>query len=228
MVYLHSAFLERLPTFPLQHHWRDRGHPVVHQAVTLETLRRECLRNVVRSSCFLEIVHVTARALSREALAVRWTHGADLVAGVAIDHGVGADERKAILMFVDVVNGHLPAGVVVAGVALRGVPAPMDVGVAVLALVVCHGEDQVGMAIGTTDFGVQSAQGETGFAMVEFRNGANGFPTLRGVAVLARDIQFSVRTAGFFLGRLPAIGSGARRIVGRVDAKMQNDHQLRQ
>ena len=84
------------------------------------------------------------------------------------------------------------------------------------------------MALGTTDFGVQSTQGKTCLAMVELRNGANGFPALRRVAVLARDIQFSVRTVGFFLRRLPAIGRGGLRIVGRVDAQMQNDHPLRQ
>ena len=52
---------------------------------------------------------MTTNAFSGEAEAVELANRSDLVAGVAVHDSVGADERKAILVLVDVVNGDLPA-----------------------------------------------------------------------------------------------------------------------
>jgi hypothetical protein len=153
--------------------------------VALETLRRESLRDVIGIFRLLEIVHVTARAFGGEALTIGRPNGSDLVAGVAVHHGVRANQRKAILVFIDVVDGNLPPSIPVARIALRGVSAAMDVGVAVLALVVRPGENQVSVAIGATDLRVHTAQSKSCFAVVKLRDGTDGFPSLRGVAVLA-------------------------------------------
>src|SRR5215468_11081760 len=76
------------------------------------------------------------------------------------------------------------------------------------------------MTIRAADFRVQTAKGESGLAMIELGDCANRLPSLRRMAVLARDIQFPVRTMGLFLRRLSAIG--------REHTQMQNYQQLRQ
>ena len=201
-----STDLKSLHTLPLQHHRRNRSHPVIHKAVALEALRRESLRKMIRILRFLEVIHVTARALGRQSLPIKRTHRPHLVARVAIHHGVRPDQREAVLVLINVVDGDLPTRVAVARITLRGVPAAMDIGVAVLALVMRLREDQVGMAIRAADFGMQTTQGESRLPMIELRDCADRLPSDCRVAVLAGDIQFSVRTMGLFLrGGLPAI-----------------------
>lgn len=139
-------------------------------------------------------------------MAVRRAYRSHLVARVAIHHGVRPDQREAVLVLINVVDGDLPTRVAVARITLRGVPAAMDIGVAVLALVMRLGEDQIGMAFRAADFGVQTTQREARFSMIELRDCADRLPSDCRVAVLAGDIQFSVRTMGLFLrGGLPAI-----------------------
>jgi len=176
---------------------------------------------MVGGFCSLEIVHVTARAFGRESLPVGRAHRPDLVARIAIHHGVRPDQREAILMFIDVVDGYLPPGVAVARVALRGVPAPMDIRVAVLALVVRLGEDQVGMTIRAADFRVQSAQRKACLAVIKLGNRSNRRPSLRRVAILARDIQLSVWAVGLLLR--PGLSA-----IEREHSQMENHHQRRE
>ena len=214
--------LKGLPTLiSLQHHRRNRSHPVIHQTVALQTLRRESLRNVIRILCFLEIVHMTARALRRQSLPVERTHRPHLVARIAIHHRVRPNQREAILVLIDVVDRNLPPGVAVARVALRSIPPPVDIGVAVLALVVRLGEDQVGMAIRAADFRMHPAQRKTCFGVIKLRNGSNRLPSLGRVAILARNIQGPMWTVGFLLG--PGLSA-----VEREHSQMKNHHQRRE
>ncbi len=50
----------------------------------------------------LECLQVAAHAFGRKSLAVELTDGASLVTRIAIRHSMRADERKTILMRVDV------------------------------------------------------------------------------------------------------------------------------
>lgn len=77
---------------------------------------------------------MTAHAFGGKAEAVELADRADLVAGVTIYGCMRTDQRKSILMLIDVVNGNLPTIGVVAEFTLRAIFAAMQIGVAVLAL----------------------------------------------------------------------------------------------
>lgn len=97
-------------------------------------------------------LQVAAHTFRRESLPIELPDGPGFMARVAIHHCVRADERKAILVFVDVVHRHGPAVDVVTQVALGAILASMNVGVAVLALLACVGEDWVDMAFLARNF----------------------------------------------------------------------------
>lgn len=81
----------------------------------------------------------------------------------------------------------------------------MNVGVAILALFACVGEDRVDVALLARNFGMQSAQGKCRFSVIKFRLRTQGQPSFAGVAVLARNLERPVgisvarRHAGTFL-----------------------------
>ena len=190
-----KTFLKTLPRFtPLHHRGRNRRHPVVHQTVTFQTLRRKSLRHMVRIPRLLEIIHVAARALGRQSLPVERAHRSHLVAGIAIHHRVRPNQREAILVLVDVVDRDLPPCIAMAQVALRAVLAPMNIRVAVLALVASLREHQVGVTIRAADLRMQPAQRESRLTMIELGHRPDRLPALRSVAVLARDAQLAMGT----------------------------------
>lgn len=139
---------------------------------------------------------MTTGALGREPLPVEWADRPYLMTGIAIHHRVRSDERKAILVLVNVVDRHLPAGIAVAKITLSPVFAAMNVGVTILALFAGVGEDQILVAVAAAYLGVQAAQCESCLAMVELRNRPDRDPPLGGVAVLAGNVQFPVRAVG--------------------------------
>lgn len=71
-------------------------------------------------------------------------------------------------MLVDVMHRHCPAVDVVTQVALGTVAAPVDIGVAVLALLACVREDGVNVAFLARNFCVQSAQRKRRLAVIKF------------------------------------------------------------
>jgi len=77
---------------------------------------------------------MAAHAFGGEPEPIELADGTNLVAGVAVDGGMTSDERKSILMLIDVVNGDLPAIGVVAEFTLRSILAAMQIRVAVLTL----------------------------------------------------------------------------------------------
>ena len=176
---------------------------------------------MIRVLRLLEIIHVTARALRRQSLPVERAHRPHLVARIAIHHRVRPNQRETILVLIDVVDRNLPASIAVASVTLRGVPPPVDIGVAVLALVVRLGEDQVGMAIRAADFRMHPAQRKTCLAVIKLGNRSNRCPSLGRVAILARNIQGPMWTVGFLLG--PGLSA-----VEREHSQMKNHHQRRE
>src|SRR6201987_1120974 len=98
-----------------------------------------------------------------------------------------ADQREAILMLIDVVNGNLPTIGVVAELAFSTVFATMQIRMAVLTLHRCVAENQVLVAIGALHFCVPATQRKLSSRMVEFEFGAQRLPSLSGVTLLARD-----------------------------------------
>jgi hypothetical protein len=111
---------------------------------------------------------VAALAFGGESKSIELTDRSNLVAGVAVYGCVSADQREAILVLVDVVNGNLPAIGVMAKFALSTVLATMQIGVAILAPYWCVAENQILVAIGALHFGVPAAQRKLRVRMIEF------------------------------------------------------------
>lgn len=95
---------------------------------------------------------MTTHALRREAKAIELSNCADFMAGITVHNRVGTNQRKSILMLVDVVNRNLPAVRVVAQFTLGSVLAAMKIRVAVLTLVGNVAEIQIGVAIHALHF----------------------------------------------------------------------------
>ena len=136
---------------------------------------------------------MAGEALGRKPLEL--AHSRALVTGIAIHGGMGADQREAIEMLVDLLNGNVPAPHRVALLAIRAHLALMNVGVAVGALRAHIGKDHLGVALRAGHSLVQSAQRIFRGVVIEFRNGTNRLPTAQRVAVLAWNAQAAVRTS---------------------------------
>jgi hypothetical protein len=83
----------------------------------------------------VESLDVAAIALGGEPEAIELPDGANLVAGVAVDDCMRADQWEAILVFVNVVDGNLPAIRVMAQFAFSSVFAAMQISMTILAFV---------------------------------------------------------------------------------------------
>lgn len=132
-------------------------------------------------------------ALCRQALEL--AHGGALVTRVAIDRGMRANQRKAVQVLIDLLNGNMPA---LYGMALFAIGAHLplvNVGVAVGALRTDIREHHFGVALRASHAFMQPAQGIFGGVMVEFRDGADGLPAADSVAILTRNAETTVGTS---------------------------------
>jgi hypothetical protein len=140
-----------------------------------------------------EIPGMAAITIGREPKAIELPDRSHFVAGIAINHSVSADQRKAILMPVDVVNRDLPAVGVVAQFALSPVLAAMQIGMAVLALIGSVGEVEVAMAVAARYGSMAAAQGKSRTRMIELDLVLDDVPVRGDVAGDARNIELAVR-----------------------------------
>lgn len=108
--------------------------------------------------------------------------GRALVAGVTGQRGVGANQRKAILVLLYVLDGNLPPFYGVALFTFRAHLPAMDVGVAVGAFVPHVGKDHLDVTLGAGDRCVHAAQGVCSLAVVKVGDGPNGLPAQAGMA----------------------------------------------
>ena len=173
--------------------------------MTLAAFGRKPVRLMIRSLRFAEDIQMTAHTLGREAKTVELPNSANFMARVTIDYGVRPDQRKSILVLVNVVNRDLPAIWVVAQLALRPIFATMKIGVAVLTFFWHMAEHEIGVTIDALNFRVASAQLEPGLRMLELHFLAKRSPSLLVVTLLAGNIELlavrtlSTRTRIFFL-----------------------------
>lgn len=165
--------------------------PVIHSVARVAGSGKPA-RNVIRIAGLLENVGVARIALSRKALEL--ADRCALVARIALDRGMGSDQGETVLVVLNIFDGDVPALHRVALLAASTHLAAVDVGVAVSALAAYVGEHLLRMALGTRDVLVHAAQGVAGLIVIEFRYGADRFPTQGRMAILAREIQISVRT----------------------------------
>jgi len=163
-------------------------HAVACLAGSGET--RSC---VIRIAGLLELCRMTAQTIGGESLEL--AYGSVLVAAVALQQRVRSHQRKAIEVLLYVLHRNSPPFHVVAVFAARSKLAPVNVGVAIRAFHAGVAEHQVGMALPARHSFVQAAQGKLRLVVIKFRNVANRLPGSEGVAVLAGQIQISVRAA---------------------------------
>ncbi len=123
-------------------------------------------------------------------------HRGALVAGVAIERGMRAHQRKAVLVVLDLLHRNLPPFYRVALFAGGAELALVNVSMAVGALRRHIAENQFRVTRHARHFLVHAAQRIPGLVVIELRNAANGLPSAERVAVLARDVQRPVRTTG--------------------------------
>jgi hypothetical protein len=97
-------------------------------------------------------------------------------------------------MLVDGLDQNLPAAYSMAHVALRPIPAAVNIGVAILAIAAHIREHGVDVTFLAADTRVQAAQWITRFVVIKIRFRANRFPCGRGVAALACNLHRTMWT----------------------------------
>jgi len=140
---------------------------------------------MIRRSRFLEGLEVATHTLRRQTLPIELSYGSHSVTGVTIHYGVSTNQREAVLMFVDVVDGDLPAVHPVADVALRSVLPAVQVSMAILALLANVAEDGIKMTFLAGHVDVHPAQGIGRLVVIKLWVFANWHPGCGRVAVLA-------------------------------------------
>lgn len=121
--------------------------------------------------------------------------GRALVAVLARYRGMGAQEREAIDVILELLRFDVPAVYGVALLAIGSELAAVDIRVTISAVLADIGEDGVDVAFAAFHFLVHAAQGVMGLVVIEFDDRANGPPTRGGVAILARDVQIAMGAA---------------------------------
>lgn len=155
---------------------------------------REIQGDVTGILRFLVIRQVAGRALGRKALEL--AHGSAFVAGLALDGGMSADQGETVLVLLDGGKIDLPTFDGVALLAIGAKFSSVDVGVAIGAILPHVGKDPLQVALRASDLLVHAAQGVARFVVVKLGDSADGAPAGVGVAILTRDSQGPVRTAG--------------------------------
>jgi len=119
-------------------------------------------------------------------------------------------------VFVDVVNGDLPAVRVVTKFALRPVFTAMKIRVAVLTLMRNIGEHEIGMTVGALHFCVPAAKRKPGLRVLELQLFAQRLPAARGMAVLAWNFELVSMRA--------AVGPICIRLLRSKDTRGEQEH----
>src|SRR6266576_2917784 len=103
------------------------------------------------------------------------------------------DQWEAVLMLIDVVDRNLPAIDAMTEIALGAVFSTMQVGMTILALPADIAEHRIEMAFLAEHLGMHAAQGIRRLVVIELGILADGHPSRRCVAILARRFQRTVR-----------------------------------
>lgn len=148
--------------------------------------------NVVWTGCGLKVRIVTRRTGRGHRLEL--AIGGAFVAGIAVHRGVGAGQHEAVVVLLDLLNRDLPSTDRMTLLAVSSQLPLVNVGMAILAALSHIGENGFDVTLRASDGLVHATQGISRLVVIEFRNGADRRPPVRGVTVLAWNIQVSVRT----------------------------------
>ena len=148
---------------------------------------------MIRYFRLIESLGMAVVAIGGESEAIELPYRSHLVAGIAVHHGMGPDQGKAVLVLVDVVDGDLPAIGVVAQLALGAILAAMQIGMAILALVGSVGEIEIGVTVTAGDRGMPAAERKSRLGVIEFDLALDDLPVRGGVAGNARHVEVAMR-----------------------------------
>ena len=129
---------------------------------------------------------------------------------LAFDYGVGAEQRKPVEMLLNRLDRHLPSENRMALCAVCAELSAVNVRMAIGAVLSNVGENRFCVASRAGNFFVHAAKGVFRSVVVEFGYGANGGPACVRVAILARNVEGTVRTPA----RLPLRGCQTARSEG--------------
>ncbi|MDR3410945.1 MAG: hypothetical protein P4L87_08400 [Formivibrio sp.] len=118
---------------------------------------------------------------------------------VALQQSMRANQRKAILMVTNVLQGDLPTLHGVATFAIGAELTAMDVGVAIRAVRAYVLEYETGVALRAGQLLMHSPQRITCLVVIEFGIGSNRLPTGVGMAVLTGYGEGPMRIGDFGL-----------------------------
>src|SRR5215469_2391787 len=179
---------------PVARGHKDRPVPAIHGHVALAAIGGEASGAMIRVLGCIEVFRVAAVAFGGQPEAIELPNSSYLVAGIAVHHGVRADQGKAILMLIDVMNRDLPPIGVMAELTFGSVLASMKVGVAVLTLVGRIGKFEIGMAVTACHSGVAPTKGKASLPVIKLDLSLNYLPIRGCVAGNTRHVEFAVRT----------------------------------
>lgn len=148
--------------------------------------------DVVRTRCRLKVGVVTRRTSRRHRLEL--AIGGAFVAGIAVHRRMGAGQLEAVVVLLDLLNRDLPSTDRMTLLAVGSQLPFVDVGMAILAALSYIRENRLHVTLRAGDGLVHATQWISRLVVIEFRNGADRHPPVRGVTVLAWNIQVSVRT----------------------------------
>lgn len=115
------------------------------------------------------------------------------MARIAVHRRVRSSERKAIVVLLDLLHADLPSLHGMALLAVRSQLPAVNIRVAILATLPDIAEHGFYVALHARNRLMHAAQWISRLVMIEFRNSADRRPSIRGVTILARNIQISVR-----------------------------------
>ena len=167
-----------------------RVQPVV-RAVALVASRRVSQCDVVRCLSLLELALMAG--IAHRGHDLEFAVGGVLVAGIAVDGSVSAGQGETVIVLLNFLNRNAPSADRVALLAIRPQLAFMNVCMAVLATGPHVAEHRLHVALNTSHILVHTAQRIMGLVVIELGNSADWLPALRGVTVLARNVQIAVR-----------------------------------
>ena len=148
---------------------------------------------MIRIGRLLKIRHMAGFASRRKPQVS--SHGGVLMALVALQDGVRAEQRKPVEVILNRLHRRLPAQNRVALDAVLAELRAVNVGVAIGAVLAHVGKHRPRVASRAGYFFVHAAQRVARRVVIEFGNGANGNPACAGVAILARNSEGTVRTS---------------------------------
>lgn len=144
----------------------------------------------------LPIFQVAGFASRRES--VKDSNRGPFVAFLARHCGVRAKQREAILVILDLLRGNVPTLYCVTLLTIRAHLAPMNICVAVGAVLPNVRKNRLKVAVDARNFLVHATQRIVRLVVIELRHGANRTPSGRGVTVFARNGKRTVRAPGSF------------------------------